>query len=146
MTAVVAQKNQKKHSLLPVLTVLFMVSYGLMTMLIVEQGSVIQSQGNLIKVLLPESTELWKTKGKALGEQQMAKNRAQHTGQSLSGQAQVPPAPNATVRGQSTETSKEGAPQTHTQNRTGRITKPGTHLPPVPATDLVDHRRSLVTI
>jgi hypothetical protein len=34
---------KKKLSLLPLLTVLFAVSYGLMTVLIVEQGSTIQS-------------------------------------------------------------------------------------------------------
>ena len=43
---------KKKRSLLPLLTVVFLLSYGLMTMLIVEQGSVIQSQRNLIKILM----------------------------------------------------------------------------------------------
>ena len=33
---------KKKRSLLPLLTVLFLFSYGLMTVLIVEQGSAIQ--------------------------------------------------------------------------------------------------------
>ena len=35
---------KKKGTLLPLLTVVFLISYGLMTMLIVEQGEAIQSQ------------------------------------------------------------------------------------------------------
>ena len=61
---VVAPK--KKGSLLPLLTVVFLISYGLMTMLIVEQNEAIQSQQSLIQVLLGDSKELWAMKGKAL--------------------------------------------------------------------------------
>src|ERR1700689_556202 len=50
---------KKKRSLLPLLTVVFIFSYGLMTMLIVEQGSAIQAQHNLITVLMRDSRELW---------------------------------------------------------------------------------------
>jgi len=49
----------KKRSLMPLLTVVFLASYGLMTLLIVEQGDTIQSQRNLIQILLGDSTELW---------------------------------------------------------------------------------------
>jgi len=55
----------KKHTLLPVLTVLFLISYGLMTMLIVEQGNTIQSQRYLIQQLFTDSVELNSMKGKA---------------------------------------------------------------------------------
>ena len=68
---------KKKRSLLPLLTVLFVISYGLMTMLIVEQGSVIQSQRNLIKVLGRDSTELWSARGKAIGDQRTARASAE---------------------------------------------------------------------
>ena len=37
--------------MLPVLTVLFLISYGLMTLLIVEQGTTIQAQRTLIHQL-----------------------------------------------------------------------------------------------
>src|SRR3981081_3060479 len=84
----------KKRSLLPLLTVLFLFSYGLMTVLIVEQGSTIQSQRNLIKVLLRDSTELWAAKGKAIGDQQMvqaqAEVEAKTRAQAPSTQAQAP--------------------------------------------------------
>src|SRR6202049_2008679 len=45
----------KKRSLLPLLTVLFLFSYGLMTLLIVEQGTTIQSQRALIRDLFSDS-------------------------------------------------------------------------------------------
>src|SRR5579863_3995139 len=59
---------KRKITLLPLLTVLFVISYGLMTLLIVEQGRTIQSQSNMIKILLPESRELWGLRGKAIAE------------------------------------------------------------------------------
>jgi hypothetical protein len=57
--------RMKKRTLLPVLTVLFLISYGLMTMLIVEQGNTIQSQRYLIQQLFSDSVELSSMKGKA---------------------------------------------------------------------------------
>src|SRR5581483_6297308 len=58
----------KRRSLLPLLTVLFIISYGLMTMLIVEQGNTIQSQRYLIQQLFSDSVELSSMKGKAAWE------------------------------------------------------------------------------
>jgi hypothetical protein len=120
---------KKKRSLLPLLTVLFLISYGLMTMLIVEQGAAIQSQSNLIKVLMPDSRELWALKGKAIGEKQMAQAQGQNRAQSPSTQSPSTQAP-----------STQGIPQ---HQRAGRIAKPETQVPPVPASDLGDQRRAL---
>ena len=50
--------SRKKHGWLPLLTVLFLFSYGLMTMLIVEQGQTIESQRALIRELFRDSKEL----------------------------------------------------------------------------------------
>jgi hypothetical protein len=125
----VAVSNTQKRSLLPVLTILFLFSYGLMTVLIVEQGSVIQSQRNLIKVLTRDSTELWMGKGKAIGDQQAARSQAQSRAQAPSSQAPSSQAPSSRV-----------VPQRHAQSRTGKV------LPPVPASDLVDRRRALTSI
>jgi len=135
---------KKKRSLLPLLTVLFLFSYGLMTFLIVEQGSAIQSQSNLIKVLLVDSTELWAAKGKAISDQQVAQAQADaktraHT---PSAQAQAPSSQTPSTQTPSTQ----AAPQHHSQSRAGKIAKPDTQLPPVPASDLVDRRRALSTI
>ena len=61
-----ARPPRKKLGWLPLLTALFCVSYGLMTMLIVEQGSTIESQRALIRELFRDSSELSATKMKAL--------------------------------------------------------------------------------
>jgi hypothetical protein len=147
---------KKKRSLLPVLTVLFLLSYGLMTMLIVEQGSVIQSQGNLIKLLLPDSRELWGIKGKAVVDQHAARAQAQSRAQAPSTLGQVPTAKTPSTQIPSTQIpstqaptqapSTQAAPQHHSQGRAGRVAKPETQLPPVPASDLTDRRRALTTI
>jgi hypothetical protein len=121
--------SKEKRGLLPVLTILFLFSYGLMTVLIVEQGSVIQSQRNLIKVLTRDSTELWMGKGKAIGDQQTARSQAQSRAQAPSSQVPSSQAPLSRV-----------VPQRHAQSRTGKV------LPPVPASDLVDRRRALTSI
>src|SRR5207244_12611293 len=47
-----------KQSMLPILIVLFLISYGLMAMLVVEQGRTIDSQRFLIKELFRDSSEL----------------------------------------------------------------------------------------
>jgi hypothetical protein len=54
---------KRKNTLLPVLTVLFLVAYGIMTMLIVEQNNTIQTQSWLIKQLFSDSAQLSAMKG-----------------------------------------------------------------------------------
>jgi len=134
---------EKKRTLLPLLTVVFLLSYGLMTMLIVEQGSVIQSQRNLIKILMRDSTELWGMRGKALTDQQGARTKTQ-------GHEAAPSVQTPSNQAPSTQTpsnqipSNQAAPQGHSQHHLGRSARP--QLPPVPASDLVDQRRALRTI
>jgi uncharacterized membrane protein len=145
---------KKKRSLLPLLTVLFLLSYGLMTVLIVEQGSTIQTQRNLIGVLLRDSTELWAAKGKAIGDQQVAhaQGEAKTHGQASSTQAEAPSVQTPSSQAPSTQApanhapSTQAVPQHRSQNHADKIAKPDTQLPPVPASDLVDRRRSLSTI
>lgn len=48
---------KRKHSLFPLLVVLFCVSYGILTMLVVEQGRTIDSQKSLIRQLFEDSTK-----------------------------------------------------------------------------------------
>jgi len=148
-TAVMAfAAPKKKHSLLPVLVVLFVFSYGLMTMLIVEQGSVIQSQRNLIQLMSGDAASLSVMKGRTIGKQPMAQTGTQNSAPSTQAQA---PARKQTNQGPSTQApsvrtpSTQGTPQ-HGASRTGHVAKPGPQSPPIPAADLVDHRRSLVTI
>jgi hypothetical protein len=143
---------KKKYSLLPVLTVLFVISYSLMTMLIVEQGSVIESQGGLIKSLMRDSVELWGTKGKANAEK-IAKARQQNSQHAPSTQVpardplyQAPPAQSSASESSSTQSSSTQGIQQHATSRSGKGAKSASKMPPVPADDLVDHRRALITI
>jgi len=131
---------KKKRSLLPVLTVVFIVSYALMTMLIVEQGGVIQQQRNLIQVLQTDSMELWAMKGKAVVE-----NAARARGQS-SANAPGMQGPAANKKNPSGQTPSAQTPLQHSQNQAGKDAKPHVQLPPVPAADLGDHRRVLITL
>lgn len=117
-------------SLLPVLTVLFLISYGLMTLLIVEQGNTIQSQRTLIQQLLGDSTELSAMKSKAAIEH----------AQTPTAQAQA----NPTVQAPSTQaTPSEKTPGAHGG---GKMQRQAPERPPVPTSDIADSRRTLMSI
>jgi hypothetical protein len=133
---------RKKRTLLPLLTALFIVSYALMTLLIVEQGATIQSQSNLIRVLMPESRELWGLKGKAIADKQAAKTQVQ--GGAQTPKAQVPPVQAPSNNAQAQSPAAEASPH-HAQSRADKATKPTVQFPPIPASDL-DPRRTVRTI
>ena len=139
----------QKLGWMPLLTVLFLISYGLMTMLIVEQGSTIESQRALIRDLLRDSTELWTAKGKAVKE----KNRteAQHRAQTPSAQAPLTHDPAVQTPSTQSPTSHAPSSQATMQNRaaqshSGKAQKPQLRPPSRPASDLADDRRALITI
>lgn len=152
---------KKKRSLLPLLTVVFMGSYGLMTMLIVEQGATIQAQRSLIQALLSDSKELWAMKGKAISDK-AAQAQAQSRVQAPSTQIPLTQAPLTQGQSPSVQTpstqipsiqtpSTQAVPQQHSRSRAGKTAKPRTQVPqtqvpPVPASDLADHRRALITL
>ncbi len=120
--------------MLPILVVLFLVSYGLMTLLIVEQGTTIQAQRSLIQQLLGDSTELSKLKGRAKQAEQAAQAKAQ------SAQALADPE----VQAPSTQAAP--AEKTHVANKGAKVQRPEPARPPMPASDIADVRRSLKSI
>jgi hypothetical protein len=124
--------------MLPLLTVVFLLSYGLMSVLIVEQGAAIQSQSNLIKILMPESHELWSLKGKAIANDQAAKAKKPV-------QSQAPSVPTPSGNAQVNQPSARAGSQSHAQNRANKVAKPQMQFPPIPASDL-DPRRTVRTI
>ena len=126
---------KRKQTLLLVLTVLFLISYGLMTLLIVEQGNTIQSQRTLIQQLLVDSTELSAMKGKAIQQQQR---------QALSPKPQAETQKNSPVQAPSTQEAPSEKAST-ARNR-GKAHRPMPEKPPVPASDIADVRRSLMSI
>lgn len=156
----------KNRGWLPVLTVLFLISYGLMTMLIVEQGRTIESQRALIRELFRDSTELSAIKKAAQESAQTssAQTQGQDT-QALSTQTpstqtpstqtpstQIPststpstqiPSTNAPV---SQAPSSQAGPQTQrAQNQSGKQ-KPAFRMPSKPEPDLIDDVRTLIVI
>jgi hypothetical protein len=127
---------RKKHEWLPLLTVLFLISYGLMTMLIVEQGQTIDSQRALMRELFRDSKELSAVRLKAQEQRATQSSRAaaphQIAPQIPSTQAQTRKAP-----------SSQAGSQFDMQDRAEQQ-KPV--RPPKPASDLADSSRALITI
>jgi hypothetical protein len=139
----------KKRSLLPLLTVLFLFSYGLMTLLIVEQGTTIQSQRGLIRELFSDSMQLSAMKGKAVGDQNAADGpkhvqaRPSQT-QANTAQAGSVQTPSSQAQDQLAPSSQAAAQRAH--SNAAKTHKPRMQMPSRPASDLADERRALVTI
>lgn len=134
---------RKKHGWLPLLTVLFLISYGLMTMLIVEQGQTIESQRALIRELFRDSTELSAVKMKAQEERNQTQALAQNPAHNPSTQV-----PQITIPSTQTPSkqapSAQAVPQQHAQNQAKP--KQQVQVPSRPASDLEDSRRALIKI
>lgn len=68
MTVIYSTECKKATSrptgILPLLVILFIVSYGILTMLVFEQGQTIESQRGLIREMLKDSSQLAALKGK----------------------------------------------------------------------------------
>lgn len=149
--AIDAPAAQKKQSWLPLLTVLFLISYGLMTMLIVEQGQTIESQRSLIRQLFRDSQELSAVKKAQESAQPEVstqapamKNRSQApSSQSPSSQSPSTQAP--TAQAPSSQAGPQTAPQRGTQKEASKQ-KPQVRMPSKQASDLVDDVRSLIAI
>lgn len=131
---------RKKHGWLPLLTVLFLISYGLMTMLIVEQGETIESQRALIRELFRDSRELAAVKMKAQQEEAQRSNAAAKTPSTPTQSSQTPSAQVPS----SAAPSSQAAPQHHSQDTTKP--KPQFELPSKQASDIVDDTRTLSVI
>jgi len=114
-----------KNSMLPILVVLFVVSYGMMTMLIVEQGRTIDTQRFLIRQLFNDTAQLTALRNGTVARPGQAQGKTH-------GRTQTPPSQAAPA-----EKSKSGA---------SKIRQQESLKPPTAASDTADERRSLVTI
>jgi hypothetical protein len=161
-----AGDRRKKRGWLPVLVVLFVVSYGLMTMLIIEQGRTIDSQRALIHELFRDSQELSAERQKAQEEQVQAAQAAAAQDPSSEGAALQTPS----TQTPSTQTPSRVAPSPVAPSRIAPLTQapvkqspstqanPQAHakteaakqkpfkMPSKPASDLVDADRCLILI
>jgi hypothetical protein len=116
-----------KRTLLPVLTVLFLISYGLLTMLVVEQSRTIDSQRGLIQDLFQDSVQLSGIKGKAV-QKQNAEAQARANAKSKVPSIQV-------------------TPRTELQNRgSSKLRRPLPQKPPKDTSGEGDERRMLISI
>jgi hypothetical protein len=146
----------KKRGWLPLLTVLFLISYGLMTMLIVEQGATIESQRALIRELMRDSTELSSLRSKAQQEK-TASDAQRVTAPTLKAQSPVTQDPSTQTPSSQTPStmtpsaqapatpSSQAAQQHRTQTKTDKQ-KPQFQMPTKPASDLIDDPRNLNVI
>ena len=121
-----------KQSMLPILIVLFLISYGLMAMLVVEQGRTIDSQRFLIKELFRDSSELTGMKSSVI-QKQRAQAQAQAEANAHS-QAQTPSS-QVTPR----DNAKSG-------RNPGKLRRPAPLRPPRNTSDVADERRALFSI
>ena len=109
---------KKRPVMLPILIVLFLISYGLMSMLVVEQGRTIETQRGLIHDLLSDSTQLSAMKAKEILRERVA-----------------------------TTLAGKVSPQDGARNKNGaRPQRPALQKPPKPAADTADARRIPLTI
>jgi hypothetical protein len=137
---------------LPLLVVLFLISYGLMTMLIVEQGRTIESQRALIRELFRDSTELSAARKAA---QEIAPSTSARTQAQIPStqnpSAQHPSSQNPSTQAQTSQTpssqagSQPAGPQHRAQSQSAKE-KPEFRMPSKPAADLVDDVRTQITI
>jgi hypothetical protein len=102
-----------------------------MTLLIVEQGSTIQSQRTLIQQLLGDSSELSALKGKVI----------QQHAQAPKAQADAKSSPVQTPSTQAVPSEKTSTARNH-----NKVQRPMHEMPPVPASDIGDARRTLMSI
>ena len=134
----------KKHGWLPLLTVLFLISYGLMTMLIVEQGQTIESQRTLIRELFRDSTELSSMKTRSRQQAQLPSATTQDPS-ARHPSTQYPSTYPSTQAPNTKAPSSQARPQPRTP-KAAATQKPQLRMPSKPASDLVDDVRTLITI
>ena len=117
-----------KNAMLPILVVLFLISYGLMSVLVVEQGRTIDSQRHLIRDLFNDSVQL-----SALKTKELLRQRA----------TTPPPTQSAPAKGPLSQVSPQG---TAKNNNTTKSQRQVLQKPPKPAADAADSRRIPLTI
>jgi hypothetical protein len=138
--------TRPRRTLLPVLIVLFLVSYGLMTMLVVEQARTIDSQRSLISLLFDDSVQLSGIKSKAIQKQNAeARARAQAEAQSRAKapSAKVSPPQDSQVQTPASQATPSGNAKNHAS---GKLRRKLPLKPPRDAADESDERRMVLSI
>ncbi len=139
-----SQKKSRPATLLPLLVILFIVSYGILTLLVFEQGRTIESQRLLIRAMLQDSTQLASLKGKLARDESnrphdMAAAQAEHKDADSGNRSTGNPAAGSRSTGNPAAGAKGSDKQTKRPSKSARSTK---EAPGKPASDLTDVRRS----
>ena len=121
-----------KQQLLPLLVVLFLISYGLLALLVVEQGRTIENQRSLIQQLFSDSAELTSLKGKNFRQQHPKPG----TPLKAKPQAQTPSSQNQTPSSQTNPPDNVAS-----QKRAGKFQKALPLKPPKDTADTPNERR-----
>jgi flagellar basal body-associated protein FliL len=123
------RKKTSRTAMLPLLIVLFLVSYALLTLLVVEQGRTIESQRSLLREMLRDSTQLAALKSK------LANAETKHSQDKAAAKAeQKEPDPGRSAAAPK-KTDKDA-------KRPGKSAHSLKQVPQKPAADLEDVRRS----
>ena len=110
--------------------VLFLISYGILTLLVVEQGKTIEAQRSLLREMLKDSQQLAMLKDK-LAREVPVQARDKAAASTEQKQAVSGTSPSATPKAPGKETKRQG--------KSAQIKK---EAPEKPAADLQDVRRS----
>jgi len=130
--------TKRPITLLPLLIILFIVSYGILTLLVFEQGRTIESQRSLIREMLKDSTQLAALKDKlAHDESKRPHEKASVAGDRVAGD-HVSGDHGDAVSGNPAASSKGADKATKRPGKSAHSTK----VPEQPAADLQDVRRS----
>jgi hypothetical protein len=119
-----------RGAMLPLLIVLFVISYGILTLLVVEQGRTIEAQRSLLQEMLKDSRQLATLKNK-LAHDVAVQAHDKVPAQMDQKDGVTSSAPNATPKAPVKDPKRPG--------RSARIRK---EAPERPAADLQDVRRS----
>jgi hypothetical protein len=126
--------EKKTRGMLPLLVILFVISYSILTLLVVEQGRTIESQRTLLRELIKDSTELANLKGKLIHDK-AARSQEKASPQA---QNQDPATENPNARA-GAGAEPHGSGKEPRQQGKSRSMK---DVPQKPAADLQDVRRS----
>jgi hypothetical protein len=126
-------------ALMPLLVLLFIVSYGILTALVFEQGRTIESQRGLIREMLKDSTQLATLKGRlARDDGRRVTEKAPAAADQKNSDSGTPAV--GTKGPDAKGSGAKGADKD--AKRSGKSTHSTKEIPQRPAADLEDVRRS----
>ncbi len=130
--SVAPRSTSRPGAIMPLLVILFIVSYGILTMLVFEQGQTIESQRGLIKEMLKDSTQLAAMKDKI----------ARDDGKRGHEKAPAAPSEQKSTQSPNPASGAKGSYKEATPSGPGKSAHTMKQVPGKPAADMEDVRRS----